>query len=95
MSYTHQFGKDGYFGMGEGPDWPPVRKMPPGRDDISLTHPRRIARIAHLPDWTLSNEPPEVRQLCAEYLEKEDKRHAALVASGYYGQPGPQPKQKT
>lgn len=41
--------------------------MPPGRDNIPLTHPRRIAQIAHLSDRELVNEPDEVRRLVAEY----------------------------
>jgi hypothetical protein len=87
MSYTHQFGKDGYFGIGEGPDWPPLRKkqmptpIPPGRDDIPFNHPRRISRIAHLPAWQLALESPEVQGLCAAYRVKEaEQRDAMLVA---------------
>lgn len=61
--------------------------MPPGRDNIPLGHPRRIARIAFSPAHTLANETPEVQRLCAEHREKEKARHAALVASGYYSTP--------
>lgn len=68
MSYTHQFGKDGYFGIGEGPDT--GRKMPPGRDNIPLNHPRRIAQIAHLSERELASESVEVRQLCRDFREK-------------------------
>lgn len=64
--------------------------MPPGRDNIPLNHPRRIARIAHGPAHSLARETPEVQRLCAEYREKEAARHAALVASGYYGPPSSQ-----
>lgn len=59
--------------------------VPPGRDNIPLDHPRRIARIAF--SHSLANETPEVQRLCAEHREKEKARHAALVASGYYGAP--------
>lgn len=41
--------------------------MPPGRDNIPLDHPRRIARIAFSPAHTLANETPEVQRLCADY----------------------------
>lgn len=49
MSYTHQFGKDGYFGRGEVPDAgaprKPRKKPQPkqanrARDNIPLDHPR-------------------------------------------------------
>lgn len=43
--------------------------MPPGRDDIPLNHPRRIAKIAHLPERELQHESVEVRQLCRDYRE--------------------------
>ncbi len=50
MSYTHRFGKDGYFGIGEAPDAgaprkpktkaEPVKKVNAARDNIPLDHPR-------------------------------------------------------
>lgn len=42
-------------------------KMPPGRDNIPLDHPRRIARIAYLPARQLALEPKKVRDACEEY----------------------------
>jgi hypothetical protein len=44
--------------------------MPPGRDNVPLNHPRRIAKIAHLPAEQLAHESDEIRRLCAEYREK-------------------------
>ena len=50
--------------------------MPPGRDNIPLNHPRRIARIAHLSDRDLAHESEAVRKLCAEFREREKIRAA-------------------
>lgn len=54
--------------------------LPLGRDDLPPDHPRRIARIAYLPEHTLKHEPPEVQRRCAEHRQKEAARHAAWTA---------------
>lgn len=48
--------------------------MPPGRDNIPLNHPRRIARIAHLSERELAHESELVRRLCAEYRAQHPRR---------------------
>lgn len=44
--------------------------MPPGRDNIPLNHPRRIARIYHLSERDLAHESVEVRQLCRDFRDR-------------------------
>lgn len=45
--------------------------LPPGRDNIPLNHPRRIAAIACLSDRELAHESEEVRRLVDEHRRNQ------------------------
>lgn len=54
MSYTHQFGKDGFFGRGDGPDYGAPRKRRKKAKPVKKTNPARDNKPAPQPGRTFA-----------------------------------------